>query len=408
MHVTDCRSLFGAGSTGGGLFGSSSPAFGAASSAAAPSAGGGLFGSTGATPSLFGATPAAAAGSSSSSPYGGGAFGSFGMTPTPVPSFGQSFSTPFGGAAQTPPSLFGMGPSSSSFAMVTQMAGMAPLAVVPLPDRELQALLSAYTEEPSNAAYQFRYLFLSVTPPEARVKPAGVSELMWSEALRRLEGLEGSERAVLWPEPAQGFKDLSNRLRLQDEALAADAERLRSTESNVRALLSHFAADTEPWLERLRVRDHDLQRRLLRAMHIVEGLEKKGLRIPLTSEEVRLAERIRSLFRQLRAPTAELPRRVDALLATARLKNGSGIETGLTFAGSSKIEDRSLEEMQQVLQQQSEAIARLSSVLRRDARDLDIMMSNSDGGGVVDPRSSKAITGLTPPRGFPGVATPYR
>lgn len=60
---------------------------------------------------------------------------------------------------------------------------MAPVAPLPfsLADRDIQAIVDAYKEEPGNPKYAFKYLLFSVTEPQCRVKPAGVSDLGLSD-----------------------------------------------------------------------------------------------------------------------------------------------------------------------------------------------------------------------------------
>ncbi|KAL9267187.1 Nuclear pore complex protein NUP54-like protein [Drosera capensis] len=397
--------------------------FGAASSSASPS----LFG-TPSTPtfgstSLFG-TPA------SSTP-------AFGATPSPSPfatpsfGFGSFNTTPFSQQQQQPqqqkqqtPSFLPSGGGGGGFGfgfgtpqpqpqqqqqqftttttpfnvqVTTQMAPVAPLPLS-LAERDIQAIVDAYKDEAGNPKYAFKYLLFSVTEPQLKGKPVGVSDIMWAEAMGKLEGMDSLNRERLWPQLVQGFKDLSQRLKLQDEVLASDAERLRMTQSNVKMLQRHLQADTLPRIERLRQKEHGLQRLLLRIMRIVEALEGKGSRLPLMKGEVELAERLAAITRQLKG-SGELSRRVQNLLAVSRVQadaNGGSISL---YLSSSKIHERSLSDMhenrwftippanlfncslimlpamQQVLQQQTEAIARLGNVLKRDVRDVDIIMA---------------------------------
>ena len=62
-----------------------------------------------------------------------------------------------------------------------------------------------------NPRYRFEHLLLNVVSnPAARVKPGGVDELAWREALQRAGGADNPDQ--LWPVLAQGFKDLLARL----------------------------------------------------------------------------------------------------------------------------------------------------------------------------------------------------
>ncbi|KAL8156945.1 nuclear pore complex protein NUP54 [Apium graveolens] len=278
-------------------------------------------------------------------------------------------------------------PQASPFAAITPFANtqlttqMAPVAPLPfsLADRDIQGILEAYKDEPGNTKYAFKHLLFSVTDPQYRTKPSGVSDIMWAEAMGKLEGMESSKRERLWPQLVHGFKDLSQRLKLQDEILVSDADRLRITQSNVKVLQRHFQADTIPRIDRMRQKEHSIQRRLLRVMRMVEALEGKGFRLPLMKGEVELAEKLASITRQLKGSGAELSRRVQNLLTLARVQ-ANDLGGSVFLPGSTKIHEQSLASMQEVLQQQTEAIARMGSVLKRDMRDMEIMMAEETDG----------------------------
>lgn len=141
-------------------------------------------------------------------------------------------------------------------------------------------------------------------------------------------------------------------------------------------LQRHFLADTLPWVQRLKQKEQGLQRRLLRVMRIVEALESKGCRMPVMKGEAELAEKLALITRQLKGSGAELSRRVQNLLTiTHGQANGSGAGNSIYLQGSAKIHEQSLADMQEVLQQQTEAIARLGNVLKRDVRDMEIIMA---------------------------------
>ncbi|MBA0586167.1 hypothetical protein Gorai_016917 [Gossypium raimondii] len=381
----------------------STPAFGAPSSTPA-------FGTPSSTPAFVTPSSTPAFGTPSSTPAFGApsstpAFG----TPSSTPAFGTpstpSFATGFGGSSlfstpfssqtqqQQQTSLFqqpqpSIAAPSSGFGFQTSLSAtpfpnaqlttqMAPVAPLPfsLADRDIQAIVDAYKEEAGNPKYAFKHLLFSVIEPQFRGKAAGVSDIMWAEAMAKLEGMESSDRERLWPQLVQGFKDLSQRLKLQDEVIVSDAERLRMTQSNVKMLQRHFQAETLPWIQRMRQKEQSLQRRLLKMMRILEALEGKGCRVPLMKGEVELAEKLAAITRQARSG-AELSRRVQNLLIVSRVQaNAIGAGGSLYLPGSTKIHEQSLADMQEVLQQQTEAIARLGNVLKRDIRDMEIIMA---------------------------------
>ncbi|XP_031386059.1 nuclear pore complex protein NUP54 [Punica granatum] len=356
----------------------STPAFGAPSSTPA-------FGTPSSTPAFGTPSSAPAFGTPSSTPALGSALFSTPFSAqtqqqqqTPLfsqpPSTGFGFQTPFTALQQSQQPQQQPATPFPGGQLTTQMAPVAPLAFS-LADRDIQAIVDAYKEDPGNPKYAFKHLLFSVTDPHYRVKPAGVSDVMWAEAMGKLEGMESTDRERLWPELVQGFKDLSNRLKLQDEVIISDAERLRMTQTNVKMLQRHFQADTLPWIQRMRQKEQGLQRRLLRVMRIIEALESKGCRLPLVKGEAELAEKLAAVTRQLKGSGAELSRRVQNLLAISRAQaNGIG-GASMYLPGSTKIHDQSLADLQEVLQQQTEATARLGNVLKRDIRDMEIIMA---------------------------------
>lgn len=295
-----------------------------------------LQGTTLQSPGLFG--------SASSSPFGQTQASPFGQPQHQPSPFGQTHTFP-SGQPQQQPSSFG----------------------------RIQAIIDAYKDDPENPKYAFKHLLLSVTDPSTRGKPAGVSDVMWAKAINKLEGMDSAERERLWPELVQGFKDLSKRLKMQDDVLAADAQRLQTTEMNVKLLQRHFEVETVPWIQKLRQKEQELQRKLLKMMRIVEGLEDKGFRMPLTKGEAELSVRLRNLSLQLQGSRAELPRRVDALLSSSRLQETACGICHTDILGNGKIEEESFIEMHKLLGQQTEAIARLVTVLKRDIRDGEIV-----------------------------------
>lgn len=383
---SNTASAFGASSSSPSLFGSSTQSgFGLPGSTPSPfgqSTPSQAFGQT--QPSLFGqSTPqqqAPSFGQTQTSLFGGAQSSPFGQFQTPA--FGGTQSSPFGQTPQSTPAFgqtqalqFGT-PQQSLFSnsqLTTQMAPVAPV-VTPLPDRDIQAIVDAYKSEAGNPKYGFKHFLLSVTDPSMRIKPVGVSDIMWAEAMNKLEGMESADRERLWPELVQGFKDLSRRLKLQDEAIAADVQRLQTTQTNVKLLERHFHVDTLTWIQRLRQKEQELQRRLLRVMRIVEAVEGKGFRMLTTKGEAHLGERLRVLARQLQGPGAELPRRVNTLLSVSRMQAQVGGAPTL-LPGLAKIDERSLGDMHEVLRQQTEAISRLVGILKKDMRDIEIIMS---------------------------------
>jgi len=106
----------------------------------------------------------------------------------------------------------------------------------------------------------------------------------------------------------------------------------------------------------------------------VETLENRGYRSPLTKEEADLRERLVAILKQLKGPGADLSKRVNTLLSTSNLLASTG--GPVYIPNSAKVDERSVTDLLETLQQQTEAIAKLGNVLKRDIRDLEIIQSN--------------------------------
>ncbi|XP_057827298.2 nuclear pore complex protein NUP54 isoform X5 [Cryptomeria japonica] len=295
------------------------------------------FASSSRPPPLFGsALPSSQPGFSSSNANT--------MLGQPPPLFGQ----PTANAAQsqyghtTQPTFGQLAPTVPQFTNISQMAPIEPSPFC-LPDKDIQAILDSYKREQENSGYGFEHLMFSVIDPSMRVKPVGVSDVMWREAMDKIEGMDSPDRERIWPELVRGFKDLSNRLKLQDEALALDAQRLQATQKNVKLV-----------------------------MRMVEALEGFALFLPSTKEETQLGEKLVALSRQFQGQGAELLRRVRTLSSMSRMQDQSGGAATL-FPELEKVDDQCLGEMHEVINQQTDAISRLGTLLNKDMRNLQIM-----------------------------------
>lgn len=113
-------------------------------------------------------------------------------------------------------------------------------------------------------------------------------------------------------------------------------------------------------------------------MRLVEALEGRSHpNRPLSRKESALLDKLRSLVRQMSGPSAELPRRVESLLLNSRL-DGSALAGSAASHG--RIDEKSLAQVQALLTQQTEAMKKLAGVLRKDARDAEIIAGASGQG----------------------------
>lgn len=247
-------SLFGAASTPAAqpsLLGAP-PAFGQASAPAfGASTGPSLFGTPGASTGLtlgaqtssspFGASAFPSASSGAPSLFGGGTTPSlFGTPGASKPAFGfGASSTPslFSSSASPSTSLFGApatgapqgsallgGTSQQAQAQLLQtlMAPAVPGASAQ-PQADVNVLVEAYNAATCSTpaapgtprAAHFCHAFLSITHPLARLRPPGVPDPVWNEAMAQLMALPQEHRSLLWPEIVWGNEGLQKRLQTQ-------------------------------------------------------------------------------------------------------------------------------------------------------------------------------------------------
>ncbi|KMZ63099.1 hypothetical protein ZOSMA_429G00040 [Zostera marina] len=110
-------------------------------------------------------------------------------------------------------------------------------------------------------------------------------------------------------------------------------------------------------------------------MRIIETLEGRGLRLPLMRGEAELVEKSASITRQLKGARTGLSVRVHNLLSISRIRANAGDGGSICLPGSTKIDEQSLFDLHEVLQQQTGAISRLWNVLMKDIRDSEIIMA---------------------------------
>ncbi|GLC45771.1 hypothetical protein PLESTB_001157800 [Pleodorina starrii] len=382
---------FGAPSTGGAFsFPSAAPAASAPSLFGATSAA--AFGAPTTAPSLFGATTAPAMGAPAATPS------LFGTAPAAAgTTTGGLFGAP---AATTAANIFGQPQQPQQQQQQTNVFGAAGQAQLPgLVDpsgltqddavRSLTRLAAAYT--PSSPDFRFQTLFVSVVErPEQRVKPPGaVDENKWRAALAAIKGPNNPQK--LWPVVANGFADLNTRSRMQAEAVAQNAARLRELQDRAAALSRRATSEFRSRVSGLQREHTNLSHRLLHMMRCLDALESRlALSAGYNAQQSR--QQVAELNRQMGrledavappAAAAGLQRRLEAIAAAARMRAGSA-DGGAAGGGSGmsvKFDDRSQAQLFAVLRDHAEGVRQLKAVLKEDELDLQILNRLTTGGG---------------------------
>ncbi|GFR49600.1 hypothetical protein Agub_g11670 [Astrephomene gubernaculifera] len=383
---------------------SSAPAFGATAAPAFGASTGGAFSfptaapAATSAPSLFGATTAPSLFGASSAP----AFGAAASTPslfgtTTAPATGTTTGGLFGApAAAAAANIFApqtqQQQQQQQTANVFGAAGQAALPGLVDPSgltqddavRSLTRIAAAYN--PASPDYRFQTLFFSVVErPEQRVKPPGVDENRWRAALAAIGGPNNPQK--LWPVGANGFRDLNTRSRMQAEAVAQNATRLRELQDRA-AAMSRRHNEFRARIGGLQRQHTELNHKLLHVVRCVDALESRlalsaGYNAQQSRQQVSELSRQLAVLEEALAPAAAaagLQRRLEAVAAAARMRAGSG-EGAAGGLASVKLDDKSQSQLFAVLRDHAEGVRQLQAILKQDELDLEVMKRLQAAGG---------------------------
>ena len=373
--------------TGGGLFGSLSPA---------PAPSGGLFGtSTPATTtggSIFGSPIPAPAGSlfGTPAPSSGGLFGS--TSAAPAGSFGG-----FGAPAPAPTSsLFGSStttfgaPSSSLFGITTtqqqqqqqqqQIPAQAALqAHINASARQeadrvrsaLESLITAYTGTGANESKFVNIVYNPLSPEQRQMqwvhgmgtgeqiwappKPPQVSDAEWNKAL-----VNNPDPHNYVPVALVGAMALQTRVAWQQDRakeLASNAQTLRKSHDTLKERSSRVRED----VDQLSRQHSNLRKRLLDVMRRVELA--RCMNQPLQPDELKAGAHLKSLHQNVTAARSSL----FALQEKCRTQPSAALRPPQVLA----IPDKG--QLLPVLKNHRQAIEKLTLAAKKDMRDVELM-----------------------------------
>eukprot|EP01025_Chloroclados_australasicus_P016738 TRINITY_DN18511_c0_g1_i4.p1 TRINITY_DN18511_c0_g1~~TRINITY_DN18511_c0_g1_i4.p1 ORF type:complete len:460 (+),score=74.76 TRINITY_DN18511_c0_g1_i4:62-1381(+) len=353
---------------GGGLFGQSSGAFG----------GGGLFGQS-SSASLFG-------GQSSFSLFGQSS--GFGLSQPGM--FGATWGQPQQQQQQQQAQQF----------QQLQMGQYLPIVPANLEAiKDIEGIKDSL--DPQNQAYRFRHLFLNrVDDPNARVKPAGISEQSWSRAMQLAGGKDNPDK--LWPVLANGYSDLLGRKKAQEEVIKEDQQKLEELKTQ---LLSQIKNKLQELTQRLQEAENTHADQSTRMLHIVRMLDVLDSRF---AGEVSLnggyesrqdvhecMQALDDIQIELYPPGGQgMLKQVNQLKVNVQLVKQRELNGGsrqqrspqLQYSSQNQIKltESDTKVVEELLLQNNEAIKQLQEVLRKQCRDLQIieLSGGSPGNGM--------------------------
>ncbi|GFH08337.1 Nup54 domain-containing protein [Haematococcus lacustris] len=142
----------------------------------------------------------------------------------------------------------------------------------------------------------------------------------------------------LWPVVASGFSDLVQRSAAQSQALDENSARLKAL-NDLAAAISKYQSDAA------------------------------------RTREAKLSQQLGALEAEVDPRYhLSLGQRLRSVAAAARLQHGSSLNSA---ASQARLDDRSAAQLQAILKDHAEAIAKLQVLLKRDAVDVEIMVKES-------------------------------
>ncbi|OQR98346.1 carbohydrate-binding protein [Thraustotheca clavata] len=382
---------------------SSTFSFGSAAPSSTPSSSGFSFGSTpSTTPASSGfsfggntSTPAA-----STTPSTGFSFGGASTTPSTAPttsfpfgntttapatggfgapaagtstfSFGNNAAKPsmFGGFGATTPAqqpasgLFQLGAATSNAFQpnnsTTNALAAATSAAANSPMESLTGIRMAYMDPQQS---RFKHMFYNAVDPAQKhlyVRPAHISEKLWTQAQR-----DNPDPANCVPAPVIGFKELSTRIKLQQEHADKFATYADDMVTQVKEM-EKSSRETDVKLAQCRHQHVALFHRLIKLMRKLEVF--KNLRKPLHQDEVRLFATLKKIASLLDNPTQFKARMNELMALQAMLK-----DKPMDEADEGKLSDHDLQLVFGIMNRQRQGLEHVTKVLTQDLRDVEIM-----------------------------------
>ena len=398
----------------GGLFGAATPAAGGLFGAApAPAPAGGLFGAApapapAAAGGLFGSmTPAAPA-------TGGGLFGS--MTPAAPTTGGGLFGSTTPAAPSTGGGLFGGGGGLFGAAPAPALGGGTGLLGAPQQPQQQQPMQQAPSlenglgdgeifeqwqrqmvkawDDKDYKLCSFKYVMfddLSQAGPDGLMQPPTPDALQRARA----ESLAASDTGM-WeradahnPNPARfvprqitGFNALHERRIQQIQAARDIASKLRESETMLRRLEDERQLAVELRLRHYAERHQILSHRVLRLHAIIERQHllrcHSGVEPPLNHAEQQWIGRLNELATEMERPDAGLMRLYDV---SERLFRDPALQTSsvVTTGGLPSADTLHLDNLEEWLGRQQQAVTRLIEVSQQDLKDAHVAIAEAQG-----------------------------
>jgi nuclear pore complex protein Nup54 len=195
--------------------------------------------------------------------------------------------------------------------------------------------------------------------------PNNIHPKLWATALEN-----NPDPDTLVPTPAIGFDGLTRRVKVQEQEIEGQKERLRETEKFITDVIEKRSLETAIKLEEYKRQSNQLEQRLLQLASRVELLRARG--VPTQPDEDMWRQRLLSLQAELQKPN-QFKGRLNELASRVRMHQE-------TYASAMSVDKEVLSEQDsnqvaQFLAEQRRGLSHLTDVIKNDARNLSIMLT---------------------------------
>ncbi|CAK4643890.1 hypothetical protein LEN26_006562 [Aphanomyces euteiches] len=290
----------------------------------------------------FSAPATGTAGSSFGSGFGATAnkstFGSFGQTQAPSTGFGTASAFPVG---------------------TTSSLNAAEFAAANSPLESLQGIKMAYTDPFQS---RFKHMFYNAVDPSLKhlyTRPPHIGEKLWIQAQR-----DNPDPTNCVPAAVLGFKELSTRIKLQQE----EAQKFHGYAKDLVKQVEEMKVSsrhTDVKLAQCRQQHVALCHRLVQLMRKLEVF--KQLRKPLHVDELRLAAMLKQIQSMLDNPT-QFKAHMHELITLQALQ-----EAKPHHRPDAQLTEEDMATVFRLLDKQREGLEHLTKILNQDIRDVQIM-----------------------------------
>ncbi|KAK0469240.1 nucleoporin complex subunit 54-domain-containing protein [Desarmillaria tabescens] len=366
--TTNANPLFGSTSTNtttqNPLFGSTTntntvnPMFGSSSTTSAPTTNTNIFGTTStSTNPMFGSSTNTTLGNSTlgTSALGGSTLGTnaFGARPQLQSTLGAN-------------SLLKSTAPASQQQLVDAQTQFAKLS------QKIESIANAWN--PSSPQCRFQHYFYNLVEPNQvnmyGRPPNATNDALWQKAVQ-----ENPDPSCLVPVIANGFDDLRQRVDGQSEQATAHKGNIKDLQKRLADLQTQHSTNTISRLARFSQTQIQLAQRIMALVQHLHLLIPTVRSSAIRPEEEELFAKIESIEEEVRGGKGKMKAKLDELWAVfgALKAREEGIRERRN-AGDWKVDEEGLARIAQILSEQQNGLAYLTTILQKNLKDLGVIM----------------------------------